>query len=120
MLIKLLKEKSPDYLVVVFDAARENFRNQIYPEYKANRQETPPELIPQFSLIRQACEAFNVPYVEKEGFEADDLIATYAHSQPGEVIIVSSDKDLMQLVTPSVQMFDPMKNRLIGEEEVRE
>ncbi|MBX9621151.1 MAG: DNA polymerase I [Alphaproteobacteria bacterium] len=120
MLIKLLKEQNPDYLVVVFDAARENFRNQIYPEYKANRQETPPELIPQFSLIRQACEAFNVPYVEKEGYEADDLIATYAHSQPGDVTIVSSDKDLMQLVGDSVQMLDPIKNKLIGEEEVKE
>ncbi len=120
MLIKLLREKNPDYLVVVFDAARENFRNQIYPAYKANRQETPPELIPQFSLIRQACEAFDVPYIEKEGYEADDLIATYAHSQPGEVTIVSSDKDLMQLVGGSVRMLDPIKNRLIGVEEVKE
>ena len=120
MLIKLLKEKNPDYLVVVFDVSRENFRHKIYPAYKANRQETPPELIPQFSLIRQACEAFDVPYIEKEGYEADDLIATYAHSQPGEVTIVSSDKDLMQLVGGSVHMFDPLKNRLIGVEEVKE
>ncbi len=120
MLIKLLKERNPDYLVVVFDAARENYRNKIYPAYKANRQETPPELIPQFSLIRQACEAFDVPYVEKEGYEADDLIATYAHSQPGDVTIVSSDKDLMQLVGGSVRMLDPIKNRMIGVEEVIE
>src|SRR3990167_1017387 len=120
MLIKLLREKNPDYLVVVFDAARANFRNDIYPAYKANREETPPELVPQFFLIRKACEAFNVAYIEKEGFEADDLIATYAHSQPGEVTIVSSDKDLMQLVTPTVKMFDPIKNRLIGTEEVIE
>ncbi len=120
MLIKLLKEKNPDYLVVVFDAARENFRNEIYPAYKANRQETPPELIPQFSLIRQACEALDVPFVEKEGYEADDLIATYAHSQPGDVTIVSSDKDLMQLVGGNVSMLDPIKNRLIGVEEVIE
>jgi len=120
MLIKLLKEKNPDYLVVVFDTARKNFRNEIYPDYKANRQETPPELIPQFSLIRQACEAFDVPYIEKEGYEADDLIATYAHSQPGEVTIVSSDKDLRQLVGGSVRMLDPIKNRLIGVEEVKE
>ncbi len=120
MLIKLLKEQSPDYLVVVFDAARESFRNEIYPAYKANRQETPPELIPQFSLIREACEAFDVPFVEKEGFEADDLIATYAHSQPGEVTIVSSDKDLMQLVGGAVKMLDPIKNRLIGIQEVEE
>lgn len=120
MLVKLLKEKNPDYLVVVFDAARKNYRNDIYPAYKANRQETPPELIPQFSLIRQACEAFDIPYIEKEGYEADDLIATYAHSQEGEVTIVSSDKDLMQLVGGAVRMLDPIKNRLIGIEEVKE
>jgi DNA polymerase-1 len=120
MLIKLLKEKNPDYLVVVFDAARENYRNKIYPAYKANRQETPPELIPQFSLIRQACVAFDVPYIEQEGFEADDLIATYAHSQEGDVTIVSSDKDLMQLVGETVHMLDPIKNRIIGREEVKE
>lgn len=120
MLIKLLREKNPDYLVVVFDAARETYRNAIYPAYKANRQETPPELIPQFSLIRQACEAFDVAHIEKEGYEADDLIATYAHSQEGDVTIVSSDKDLMQLVGGSVRMFDPLKNRMIGVEEVKE
>ncbi|MBY0500735.1 MAG: DNA polymerase I [Alphaproteobacteria bacterium] len=120
MLIKLLREKNPDYLLVLFDAARENYRNQIYPAYKANRQETPPELVPQFSLIRKACEAFDVPYIEKEGYEADDLIATYAHSQPGEVTIVSSDKDLMQLVGKNVRMLDPLKNRMIGVEEVKE
>jgi len=120
MLIKLLREQNPDYLVVIFDAARENFRNQIYPAYKANREETPPELIPQFSLIRKACEAFDVPHIEKEGYEADDLIATYAHSQPGEVTIVSSDKDLMQLVGGTIRMFDPMKNRIIGVDEVKE
>lgn len=120
MLIKLLREQNPDYLVVVFDAARENYRNKIYPAYKANREETPPELIPQFSLIRQACEAFNVAHIEKEGYEADDLIATYAHSQDGDVTIVSSDKDLMQLVGGSVRMLDPIKNRMIGVEEVLE
>lgn len=120
MLIKLLKEKNPDYLVVMFDAKRENYRNTIYPAYKANRPETPPELIPQFALIRKACEAFNIPFLEKEGYEADDLIATYAHAQEGEVTIVSSDKDLMQLITPSVRMLDPLKNRMIGIEEVKE
>ena len=120
MLIKLLREKNPDYLVVVFDAARENYRNKIYPAYKANRQETPPELIPQFSLIRRACEAFDVPHIEMEGYEADDLIATYAHIQEGDITIVSSDKDLMQLVGGSVQMLDPIKNRMIGVAEVQE
>jgi len=120
MLIKLLKEKNPDYLVVVFDSARENYRNKIYPLYKANREETPPELIPQFSLIRQACTAFNVPFVEKEGYEADDLIATYCRTQEGDVTIVSSDKDLMQLIGGPVRMLDPIKNRIIGVEEVKE
>lgn len=120
MLIKLLRDQKPDYLVVVFDAARANFRNTIYPAYKANRAETPPELIPQFSLIRDACKAFNVPFIEKEGYEADDLIATYAQQAPGDVTIVSSDKDLMQLVGGAVRMLDPLKNRLIGVEEVKE
>lgn len=120
MLLKLLREKSPDYLVVVFDAGRETYRHQLYPAYKANRKDTPPELIPQFALVRQACEAFSVPFVEKEGFEADDLIATYARSLEGEITIVSSDKDLMQLVGGRIRMFDPMKNRLIGLEEVKE
>ncbi len=120
MLMKLLREKSPDYLVVVFDASRETYRHAIYPQYKANRKETPPELIPQFSLVREACTAFSVPFVEKEGFEADDLIATYARSLEGDITIVSSDKDLMQLVGGAIRMFDPMKNRAIGVEEVQE
>lgn len=123
MLIKLINEEQPDYLAVIFDASRETFRNEIYPEYKANRLETPEELIPQFSLIRQACEAFNVPSIEMKGFEADDLIATYAtRAKAGqdEVTIVSSDKDLMQLVSDNVRMFDPMKNRIIEAEQVFE
>lgn len=123
MLIKLINEEQPDYLAVIFDASRETFRNEIYPEYKANRLETPEELIPQFSLIRQACEAFNVPSIEMKGFEADDLIATYAtraKASQDEVTIVSSDKDLMQLVSGNVRMFDPMKNRIIEEEQVLE
>ena len=123
MLIKLLKDVQPDHIAVVFDSARENFRNEIYPEYKANRVETPPELIPQFPLIREACEAFNVPQVEMRGFEADDLIATYAKIASGagaDVTIVSSDKDLMQLVNDQVRLLDPMKNKPIGEPEVLE
>ncbi len=123
MLIKLINEEQPDCLAVIFDASRETFRNEIYPEYKANRLETPEELIPQFSLIRQACDAFNVPSIEMHGFEADDLIATYATRAKGsndEVTIVSSDKDLMQLVSDNVRMFDPMKNRIIEAEQVFE
>ena len=101
MMMNLLQENTDNNIVVVFDAARHNFRNDIYPEYKANRHETPLELIPQFPLIRQACEALNVPWIEKEGFEADDLIATYARiaKEKGmKARVISADKDLMQLM----------------------
>lgn len=123
MLLKLLEDYEDAHFVVIFDAARKNFRNDIYPDYKANREDPPPELIPQFSLIREACKAFNVPSIEMEGYEADDLIATYALKgleSGAEVKIVSSDKDLMQLVEPGVSMYDPMKNKSIGEAEVLE
>lgn len=123
MLLKLLNQSDGTHLVVVFDAARKNFRNDIYPEYKANRGETPEDLIPQFPLIREACKAFNVPTVEMDGYEADDLIATYTNrmrDRGGLVTIVSSDKDLMQLVDAHVDMLDPMKNRTIATEEVLE
>ena len=95
MMMNLLQENACDNIVVVFDAARRNFRNDIYPEYKANRSETPAELIPQFSLIREACEALNVAWIEKEGFEADDLIATYARlaKEKGmKARVISADK----------------------------
>ena len=77
MMMNLTQENSCAYMVVVFDAKRQNFRNEIYPPYKENRKETPRELIPQFALIRRACEALNIPWIEQEGYEADDLIATY-------------------------------------------
>lgn len=124
MLLKLLDDHRPEKLLVVFDASRQTFRQEIYPDYKIHRADPPPELIPQFSLIRDACIAFNIPMVEKEGFEADDLIATYTHqaiAQGADVTIVSSDKDLMQLVVdPQVRLFDPLKNREIRSPEVRE
>ena len=123
MLMKLITDSDADHLAVIFDAGRETFRNQIYPQYKAQRPEPPEELIPQFALIREAVRAFNVPCVELPGFEADDLIATYARhavEQGARVTIVSSDKDLMQLVNDHVGMFDPLKNRAIGLAEVRE
>ena len=123
MLLKFLMETEVDHLVVVFDAGRLTFRNEIYPLYKANRSETPEELIPQFPLIREACQAFNVPVVEMKGYEADDLIATYvtkAQKQGVDVTIVSSDKDLMQLVTDEVTMLDPIRNREIGREQVHD
>jgi len=122
MLMKLLTETNVDHLAVIFDSARRNFRHDIYPDYKANRPPPPPELIPQFPLIRETCEAFNVPSIELLGYEADDLIASYTQAviqQGAEVTIVSSDKDLMQLIGPNVRMFDPMKNKFIGEPEVK-
>ncbi len=127
MLWKLLREtkgeKRPTHLAVIFDHSKTSFRNAISPDYKAHRPETPPELIPQFSLIRDAVRAFNVACVEQEGYEADDIIATYvrqAAEAGGEVVIVSSDKDLMQLIGPGVTMLDTMKNKTIGEAEVIE
>jgi len=123
MLMKLLDDTEADHIAVVFDTARKTFRNDIYPEYKAHRPPPPEELIPQFSLVRDAVKAFNVASVELEGFEADDLIATYAREaaeQGAEVTIVSSDKDLMQLVNDKVTMFDAMKNKIIGAEQVVE
>ncbi|PKU25235.1 DNA polymerase I [Telmatospirillum siberiense] len=123
MLMKLLTESDADRLAVIFDAGRATFRNEIYPDYKAHRPDPPEELIPQFSLIRDAVRAFNVSCVEMPGFEADDLIATYARQAAemgAKVTIVSSDKDLMQLVGGRVGMFDPMKNRQIGPAEVFE
>lgn len=123
MLLKMLKDYHAPYMAVIFDAARENFRNDIYPEYKANRDETPEDLIPQFPIIREATEAFDIPAIEMPGYEADDLIASYAKlakEQGKKVVIVSSDKDLMQLVDENVRMLDPMKGKWIGLDEVIE
>ena len=107
----------PTHFAVIFDYSSKTFRNDLYAEYKANRSAPPEDLIPQFGLIRQATKAFNLPCIEMEGFEADDLIATYArlaHEAGADTTIISSDKDLMQLVGPSVSMYDPMKDRQIG------
>jgi DNA polymerase-1 len=125
MLNKLLRETNagerPTHLAVIFDKSSKTFRNRIYPEYKAQRPDPPEDLIPQFGLIRQATEAFNVPAVEQDDFEADDLIATYAaqaREAGATVRIVSSDKDLMQLVDEGVVLYDTMKDREIGPDEV--
>ncbi|WP_282187860.1 5'-3' exonuclease H3TH domain-containing protein, partial [Azospirillum sp. TSO22-1] len=123
MLTKLLADLHAQAVAVVFDSKRETFRSEIYPLYKAQRPEPPEELKPQFALIREATDAFCLPCLELEGFEADDLIATYARlavEAGREVTIVSSDKDLMQLVRPGVRMLDPLKNRMIGPDEVFE
>jgi DNA polymerase-1 len=130
MLWKLLREArntdvgiTPTHFAVIFDYSSKTFRNDLYPEYKANRSAPPEDLVPQFGLIREATRAFGLPCVEMEGFEADDLIATYcrlACEAGGDTTIVSSDKDLMQLVGPTVGMYDPMKDRQIGIPEVIE
>ena len=125
MLDKLVREEKEEkgitHLLVVFDASGKTFRNDIYPEYKANRSEAPEDLIPQFPVIRKATSAFNIPFVELLGYEADDLIASYAEEAQKhnmKVTIVSSDKDLMQLVSDNVSMLDTMKGRVFKKEDV--
>jgi len=130
MLFKLLEDSrsddsknKPTHFAVIFDSARKNFRNEIYSEYKANRAEAPDDLAPQFEYIRKSVEAFNLPSIELLNYEADDLIATYAKkiTEAGATVtVISSDKDLMQLVTNKIRLFDPMKSRVIGEKEVLE
>ncbi|MFN3077256.1 MAG: DNA polymerase I [Alphaproteobacteria bacterium] len=123
VLLKLLGESDADHVGVLFDAARHTFRTDLFPDYKANRPPPPAELIPQFPLIREATRACNVACLEMEGFEADDLIATYARlavAQGAQVTIISGDKDLMQLVADRVELFDPLKERKIGREQVLE
>ena len=130
MLFKLLEDArsddskhKPSHFAVIFDSARKNFRNEIYSEYKANRAEAPDDLAPQFEYIRKSVKAFNLPSIELINYEADDLIATYAKkiTEAGaKVTVISSDKDLMQLVSSNIRLFDPMKSKVIGEKEVLE
>jgi len=130
MLFKLLEDSrsdgsihKPTHFAVIFDSARKNFRNDIYSEYKANRTEAPEDLIPQFEYIRKSVQAFNLPSIELSNYEADDLIATYAKkiiNAGARVTVISSDKDLMQLVSNNIRLFDPMKSKILGEKEVFE
>ena len=127
MLFKIIEDQkgsnAPTHLVVVFDAKGKTFRSDIYPEYKMNRPPAPEDLVPQFPLTRDATRAFGLACIEQEGFEADDIIATLAikaRDAGGHVTIVSSDKDMMQLVGNGVEMFDAMKNKRIGTEQVEE
>ncbi|WP_024574454.1 MULTISPECIES: DNA polymerase I [unclassified Afipia] len=127
MLWKLMRDMPPDnrptHLAIIFDKSEVTFRNELYPEYKAQRAPAPDDLIPQFGLIREAVRAFDLPCLEQSGYEADDLIATYvreACERGATATIVSSDKDLMQLVTDCVSMYDTMKDRRIGIPEVIE
>ena len=121
MVARLIETHAGDRIAIVFDTARISFRNEFYPDYKAHRPDPPEDLKPQFAIVREATRAFDLPALELPGFEADDLIATYARlaREAGEeVVIVSSDKDLMQLVRPGVAMLDPIKQKTIGEAEV--
>jgi|TARA_B100001093_G_scaffold148461_1_gene141209 DNA polymerase-1 len=130
MLFKLLEDSrsddsihKPTHFAVIFDSAKKNFRNDIYSDYKANRTEAPEDLAPQFEYIRKAVKAFNLPSIELINYEADDLIATYAKQiidAGAKVTVISSDKDLMQLVSSKIRLYDPMKNKVLGEKEVFE
>lgn len=123
MFMRLLKNIPCDYCVVLFDAKRQNFRNQIFSEYKATRAEIPELLIPQFDLIHEAVKVLNLPYVLQEGYEADDLIATYSKQATDagyEVTVVSGDKDLMQLINDKVSYYDGMKDKYFSKEDVKE
>ena len=130
MLFKLLEdsrsddsEHKPTHFAVIFDSAKKNFRNDIYSDYKANRTEAPEDLAPQFEYIRKAVKAFNLPSIELINYEADDLIATYSKQivdSGAKVTVISSDKDLMQLVSNKIRLYDPMKNKVLGEKEVLE
>ncbi len=123
MLFKLLEEKKSNKIIVIFDTSRITFRNTIYQNYKANRGDPPEDLVPQFELIRKAVDAFSISRLELSGYEADDLIASYSKfftKKGWDISIVSSDKDLMQLVNDQVHMLDPIKNKLIKRQEVIE
>jgi len=123
MLSRLLKDHVGTHFAVIFDAGRHTFRNRLYEKYKAQRPEPPEDLRPQFALVRDATRAFGVPSIELDDWEADDLIASYACAAVaagGRATIVSSDKDLMQLLRPGIDMLDPMKQKSIGLADVME
>ncbi len=121
MLWQIINNFDGTHLAVVFDSARQTFRTDIYPQYKANRRDTPPELIPQFPFFRECVQAFNLPSLEMVGFEADDYIATLtriARADGMQVEILSADKDLMQLMGDGVTLIDPMKNKRLTPDDV--
>ncbi|HKK02114.1 MAG TPA: 5'-3' exonuclease H3TH domain-containing protein, partial [Desulfuromonadales bacterium] len=123
MLLKVVREQGPDHLAVVFDARGPTFRKELYPDYKANRAKMPDDLVPQVPLIKDVVRAFNMPAIEKVGFEADDIIATLAKRFAGdglEVTVVTGDKDLMQIVSDRIRLLDTMKDQVSGLAEVAE
>ena len=123
MLQKVIREEKPDYLVVAFDSPDKTFRHKIYPDYKANREAPPEELAKQFPYFEPLVQAYGLSSVRRPGFEADDIIGTLAKKgiQEGlQVVIVSGDKDMMQLISPNVHMLDTMKNKKFMDKEVVE
>jgi DNA polymerase-1 len=123
MLLKVLKERSPDHVAVIFDAGRQTFRNDIFPDYKANRASMPDDLVLQITPIKEMVRAFNIPALELKGYEADDIIGTIARDceKKGiDVVVVTGDKDLMQIVTVHVRLLDTMKEKESGCLEVEE
>jgi len=123
MILNIYEKFKPEQMIVVFDTKKKTFRSDIYKEYKSNRTDPPEELIPQFSIIRDATDALQIPRLEIDGYEADDIIATYtkqAEEKGVSVTIISSDKDLMQLVNKNTKMYDSMKDKFIGVKEVKE
>ena len=123
MLLKVVRDERPDHLAVIFDARGPTFRKEIYPEYKANRLKMPEDLVPQIPVIKALVRAFNMPAIEQEGFEADDIIATLAKKYAAEgmdITIVTGDKDLMQVVSERIRLLDTMKDKFSGLQEVAE
>jgi 5'-3' exonuclease len=123
MMLKLLNQHRPEYVMVALDAGRDTFRNQMFSAYKGHRPEAPVDLIPQFPYFRKVLDGLNVPLLELPGYEADDIIATLCETLADKgcnLIVVSSDKDLMQLVTDGIKLLDSAKDRWIGADQVRE
>lgn len=123
MMLRLIADMKASHIVMVFDTGGKNYRHELYPEYKANRPPAPEDLIPQFPLMRTAAQALNIHILEQRGYEADDIIATLANralAKQEEVLIVSSDKDLMQLINDHTKMYDAMKGKIVGAKEVKE
>src|SRR5213594_4438874 len=116
MLRKLLREHAPRYLGVAFDLAEPTFRHKAYAEYKANRPETPPDLVAQIPYVKKVCQALGVPFLEFSGFEADDVIATLAdraRKAGFHVVVVATDKDLLQLVGDRVLIYQPVRDEYL-------
>ena len=122
MILKVLKDEQPEYLAVVLDAKGPTFRSEAYKEYKANRPAMPEGLVPQIPYIKKIIEAYRIPRLEMEGYEADDLIGAVAKrlEQDADVTIITGDKDILQLVSDHIQVYDPMKDKRFGVEEVFE